>query len=124
MTQFSNNKKGYPLEERTAKFGESVILLCKGLRQDSINRNLIDQLVRSATGIGANYMEANGASSRTDFRNKIYICKKEAQETKHWLRMLSICVPEKKDELRNLWSEAQQLVMIFQKITSSLDFKK
>lgn len=39
--------------------------------------------------LGANYMEANGASSRRDFANKIYICKKEAQETKHWFRMLS-----------------------------------
>lgn len=120
MTQFSNK---YQLEERTARFGEAVILLCKGIRQDAINRNIIDQLIRSATGIGANYMEANGASSRTDFRNKIYICKKEAQETKHWLRMLSSCVPDKKNELRVLWQEAQELTMIFQKITNSLNRK-
>ena len=118
MTQFSNNK--YNLEERTAKFGEKVIIFCRSLKQDTISKPLVGQLVRSATSIGANYMEANGASSRTDFRNKIFICKKETQETKHWLRMLSVTELGRKDELRELWKEAQELTMIFQKITSTL----
>jgi len=118
MTQFSNNK--YNLEERTAKFGEKVIIFCRSLKQDTISKPLVGQLVRSATSIGANYMEANGASSKTDFRNKIFICKKEAQETKHWLRMLSVTELGRKDELRELWKEAQELTMIFQKITSTL----
>jgi four helix bundle protein len=65
-------------------------------------------------------MEANGASSKKDFTNKIFICKKESQETKHWLRMLAVCFPEVKEELKSLWQEAQELTMIFQKITSSL----
>lgn len=120
MTQFSNK---YNLEDRTAKFGEKIIVFCRLLNEDAITRPLINQLIRSATSIGANYMEANGASSKTDFRNKIYICKKEAQETKHWLRMLSVAVPDKKDELRELWQEAQELTMIFQKITSTLNEK-
>ena len=54
---------------------------------------------------------------------KIFICKKEAQETKHWLRMLARCISENKKEIRKLWQEAQELTMIFQKITSSLDKK-
>jgi four helix bundle protein len=66
---------------------------------DSILNPLVNQLVRSATSIGANYMEANGASSKKDFQNKIFIYKKEAQETKHWLRMISVCQEDKKDEL-------------------------
>ena len=45
--------------------------------------------------------------------------KKEAQETKHWLRMMSFCLPEKKDELRRLWQEAQEFTLIFGKILSS-----
>ena len=69
----STNK--YDLEERTAKFGEKVIELCKSLKQDSISTPIIRQFVRSSTSIGANYMEANGASSKKDFRNKIHICK-------------------------------------------------
>lgn len=110
----------YDLEERTAQFGESVIELCKGLKQDPITKPLINQLVRSSTSIGANYMEANGASSKKDFVNKIFICKKESQETKHWLRMLASCVAEEfQKDIRTLWRECQELTMIFQKIASS-----
>lgn len=113
--------KQYDLEERTAKFGEDIIDFCKTILQDAINKPIISQLIRSSTSIGANYMEANGASSRKDFRNKIFICKKEAQETKHWLRMLSKCLEnDKKPEIRKLWQEAQELTLIFGKIGSSL----
>lgn len=117
MTQFS---KKYDLEERTAKFGEEVITFCKTIKLDAINKSIIGQLVRSATSIGANYMEANGASSKKDFGNKIFLSKKEAQETKHWLRMLAVCLFERKLELRKLWNECQELTLIFQKITSSV----
>lgn len=117
MQQESNK---YNLEERTGKFGENIIGFCKSLKQDAVSNPIISQLVRSATSIGANYMEANGASSKKDFQNKIFICKKEAQETKHWLRMLSTCFPDKKEEMRTLWKEAQELTLIFQKITSTL----
>lgn len=120
MSQALQTKK-YDLAERTAKFGESIVGFCAGLERNSITNPLINQLVRSATSIGANYMEANGASSRKDFRNKIFICKKEAQETSHWLRMLKTAVPAKEAHLKPLMQEAHELTLIFQKITSSLD---
>lgn len=113
----TNNK--YDLEERTAKFGKAVIELCKKVKSNIIVNPIISQLIRSATSIGANYMEANGASSKKDFVNKIFICKKECQESKHWLRMLSVAVSECADESRLLWSEAQELTLIFQKIAST-----
>lgn len=118
MKQFS---KPYDLEERTAKFGEEVIGFCKSVKYDVIARPITSQLIRSSTSIGANYMEANGAFSRKDFKNKIFICKKETQETKHWLRMMATCIPEKKDEIKKLWQECQELTLIFQKISSSLN---
>ncbi|HSW47704.1 MAG TPA: four helix bundle protein [Candidatus Saccharimonadales bacterium] len=117
MNQIS---KTYDLEERTAKLGEAIILFCKSLRMDPILSPLVNQLVRSGTSVGANYMEANGASSRKDFQNKIFICKKEAQETKHWLRMIAIHSDDRKEEIRLLWKEVQELTLIFQKITGSL----
>ncbi|HEX7042782.1 MAG TPA: four helix bundle protein [Patescibacteria group bacterium] len=117
MTHFS---KEYDLEERTAKFGETIILFCKSLTQTPLSLPLITQLLRAATSIGANYMEANGASSKKDFANKTFICKKEAQESKHWLRMLAVMFPDKKEMIRSLWKEAQELTLIFQKITSSV----
>lgn len=113
----------YNLEDRTARFGEKIIDLCKSINQDAISRPLISQIVRSSTSIGANYMEANSASSNKDFKNKIYLCKKEAQESKHWLRMLARYKPEKKNEIRILWKEAHEIVLIFGKILSSLNKK-
>jgi|SRR3989338_2369169 len=114
------NSRVYDLEERTARFGENLILLCRKLKQDVVTRPLISQLIRSGTSIGANYMEANGASSKKDFINKIFICKKEAQETKHWLRMLTSCEGgDLNFELLKQWKECQELTLIFQKIVSS-----
>jgi len=115
-----DKNNNYNLEERTAKFGESVIGFCKSINQDAINRPLINQLIRSSTSIGANYMEANGASSKQDFKNKIFICKKESQETKHWLRMITTSNPEKTEETRKLWKECQELTLIFGKIVSTM----
>lgn len=120
MTNFKNN---YDLEERTAKFGEQVIEFCKNAKRDQIIMPILAQLVRSATSIGANYMEANGASSPKDFSNKIYISKKESQETKHWLRMLASYYPEDKVKLRYFWQEAQEFTLIFHKIVSTIKIK-
>jgi|SRR3989338_7780405 len=108
----------YDLEERAAKFGESIILFIKILPYNDINRPLINQLIRSATSMGANYMEANQASSNKDFKNKIRICQKEANETKHWLRMVASANGEEiKAECRKLWQEAHELTLIFAAIS-------
>jgi len=64
-------------------------------------------------------MEANQASSRKDFKNKIRICQKEANETKHWLRMIAKAIPEKNNACRKLWTESHELTLIFAKISSS-----
>jgi len=114
----------YDLEERTSRFGENVIGLCTSLQQNAINRPIIGQLVRSATSVGANYREANNACSRKDFRNKIFICKKECEESKHWFRMLLKCHPDKNEQIKDLQKEAQELTMIFQKILTSLQKPK
>jgi four helix bundle protein len=119
----NQNKNKYDLGIRTAKFGEDVIVLCKKIRPDNINKPIINQFIRSGTSIGANYCEANNASSKKDFKNKIFICKKEAQETKYWLQMLTKCNPESSGDTRKLWKECQELTMIFQKIISTLNSK-
>lgn len=114
----------YDLEERTTTFGETVVSFCKMLKQDAVSRSLIEQLVRSATSIGANYREANGASSKKDFRNKIHTCKKESKESQHWIRILAKCFPEQKGRLRLLWKETHELVLIFSKISHTLSLSK
>ena len=95
----------YDLEDRTKIFSKNIIKLLKTIKPNYLNRSLITQLIRSATSVGANYCEANNASSKKDFRNKIYICKKEIQETKYWIVMIVETNPEIKKELRPLWQE-------------------
>lgn len=85
----SKTEKQFNLEQRTATFSKDIISFCRIINKDAINNPIISQLVRSATSIGANYYEANGASSKKDFKNKIYICKKEARETKYWLQIIA-----------------------------------
>ncbi len=111
----------YDLEERCAKFGEDIIVFLKTVPEDTINTPLIRQVLKSSTSVGANYMEANHASSKKDFRNKIKIALKEVNETKHWIRMLSKANPKKKAECRTLWSETQEIVMIFAKIAKKCE---
>ncbi len=114
-------KTKYDLEDRTAKFSIAVIYFAKNLTKDIINKPIIYQLVKSATSIGANYFEANGASSKRDFKNKIYICKKEARETKYWLDLIVKINPENKLKCRELREEAQELTLIFSKIILTIE---
>src|SRR3989344_4147243 len=98
----STSTKKYTFKGRTARFGEHIIKFAMSLPNNPINRSLIQQLVRSGTSIGANYMEADGAESKRDFNHKIGICKKEAKETMYWLRILAKANPGKVDASRKL----------------------
>lgn len=106
------NKK-YDLEERTAKFGEDVIDFVKDIQKIEIAKSIANQLIRSATSIGANYCEADCAETKKDFEHKLGICNKEAKETQHWLRMLARVIPEKAAKARLLWKEVHELHLIF-----------
>src|SRR3954469_16759854 len=77
----------YDLEARTALFGEAGMEFCLGLGTGGVISPLVSQLVCSGTSIGANYCEAEDAESKKDFRHKIGISRKEAGETKYWLRI-------------------------------------
>lgn len=110
----------YDLEERTAHFGENVIQFCREIHRSPITDPLITQLVKAATSVGANYCEADDAESKLDFKHKIGICKKEARESKHFIRMLVIAAPEMKEKARPLWQEAKELNLIFNAIYKKL----
>jgi len=109
------------LADRFLTFAKSTVVFCKSLETDTVTRPLVSQLVRSATSIGANYMEAQNAISRNDFRAKIYICKKESQETIYWLTLLEPLLTKTKiSELQTLQQEATEIVKIIQTITNKL----
>lgn len=105
----------YDLEERTARFGEAVIDFAKTIPQGPVTNRLIDQLVSCGTSVGANYCEADDAVSRKEFFLRVGTCRKEARETKHFLRMVVRAVPDLKSVARELWQEAREL-FIFSKI--------
>src|SRR6266705_171823 len=109
----------YDLEERTARFGEAVIDFAKAIQQDAVTNRLISQLVGAATSVGANYVEADDAVSKKEFLKSIGTCRKEARETKHFLRMTVRAVPELKPRARILCTEAKELHLIFSKIWRS-----
>lgn len=121
MTNFKNPK--YDLEERTAKFGENIIKFSRKVPIDKVTERIVPQLVGSGTSVGANYCEADDAESGKDFKHKIGICKKEARETKHWLRIIVVAVPELKEEARILWQEAKELHLIFNSISRKINAK-
>jgi four helix bundle protein len=106
----------YDLEERTARFGEALIDFAKTVPQNPVTNRLISQLVGAGTSIGANYCEADDAVSRKEFFLRIGTCRKEARETKHFLRMIVRAVPNLKPAARELWREARELHLIFAKI--------
>jgi four helix bundle protein len=103
----------YDLEERTARFGEAVISFAKRVPLNEVTRPLIGQLVRAAASVGANYVEADDSDSKKDFRFKVGLCRREAKESKHWLRMIVAADPALKESARPLWQEAKELNLIF-----------
>jgi four helix bundle protein len=120
----AGEKKVFDLAERTARFGEEVIRFCKAVPHNTVTEPLIRQLVKSGTSVGANYCEADDAVSGKEFRQKIGTCKKEARETKFWLRMISAAETDFAEKARPLWQEAKELHLIFASIFRKLSTKK
>jgi four helix bundle protein len=103
----------FDLEERTARFGEAIIRFAKRIPRGPTNDRLIDQIVGCGTSLGANYCEANEGVSKKDFRCIIGRCRKEAKETKFFLRMIAAAEPTLAPEARELFREAKELHLIF-----------
>ena len=114
--QRAGNGKPYDLEDRTALFGETVIDFLKKVPVNPITKRLIDQLSGAGTSVGANYCEADDAPSKKAFRNSISTCKREARESKFFIRMIARAVPELSDDAKPVWQEARELHLIFCKI--------
>jgi len=123
MTNGGCQRSNFDLEERTAKFGEAVIAFAKTVPVTNVTSPLIPQLVRAGTSVGANYVEADDADSRKDFRFKIGLCRREAREAKHWLRMIVAAEMRLGGVVRTLWKEANELNLIFGAIRRKMEQK-
>lgn len=109
-------KLKFDLEDRTLIFSKKIIDLVRLLPKDLINRELISQIMRSATSVGANYREANDALGKKDFFMRMKICRKEAKETKYWLELIAYSNPQLKEEVKPLINECVEIIKIFSAI--------
>jgi four helix bundle protein len=113
MTE-TRNSKNYDLEERTLTFAKRVRLFVKKLPKTIANIEDAKQLVKASGSVGNNYIEANQALSKKDFIMRIKICRKEAKESRYWLRLVDL---HKEIELENdrkgLEREATELMNTF-----------
>jgi four helix bundle protein len=115
----ANPKKKFDLADRTFTFGVNIVNFSKKLPQDHLNRPMINQLIRSGTSIGANYAEADEANSKKDFINKIVIAKKEAKETRYWLKLIATTIAQSNPTALLLFREAEELTLIFSAIVKN-----
>ncbi|MFK7910470.1 MAG: four helix bundle protein [Akkermansiaceae bacterium] len=109
----TNANKEYDLEDRTLEFALSVRQMMKTLNRSITNQEDGKQLVRSSGSVGANYIEANEAISKKDFKFRIKLCRKEAKESRYWLRLLLDGNQEKSETITPLTKEAEELTKIF-----------
>ena len=107
-----NSNKFYDLEERTFKFAQDVIKYVRALPKTMSNIEIGKQLIRSGCSVGSNYIEANEALGKKDFFMRIRICKKEAKETRYWLRLNEPNENQLKEKDR-LIQETNELMKIY-----------
>lgn len=108
-------EKTMQVQEEMIQLSVDVINMCQKL---SLPSSVVSQVTRSVTSIGANFTEAQDASSKKDFVNKIYIAKKEAAETIYWLAIIAKLSNDNK-EIVQLSDRVQKFVMMLQKIINT-----
>ena len=112
MSQTSNPQ--YDLEERTFVFAQKARRFAKEIARTITNIEDGKQLIRASGSVGANYIEANEALSKKDFKHRIKICKKEAKESRYWLKLIDIGNDKWIEQNRkSLIKEATELMKIF-----------
>jgi four helix bundle protein len=118
MTERQNSKQ-YDLEERTLRFAQRVREFVKKLPKTLANIEDSKQLVNASGSVGANYIEANEALSKKDFAMRAKICRKEAKESRYWLRLVDTGGNrELEQERKSLENEASELTHIFGSIVT------
>ncbi|MGD0088775.1 MAG: four helix bundle protein [Planctomycetota bacterium] len=106
-------RQPYDLEERTFLFAKRVRALARNLPRTLCNIEDAKQLLRSSGSVGANYIEANESLGSKDFIMHLKISRKEAKESRYWLRLLYIeAAPELDAERNALIQEATEIMRI------------
>ena len=117
-------KKDRDLEERTFNFAVEVIKFLRKIGYSKENDVIKYQLAKSATSIGANYEESQGAYSKDDFKYKLSICFRESKESNYWLRIVKAADIYKGKDLECLLEESCELKKIFASIMKKIHYRK
>jgi four helix bundle protein len=117
-----NNTKKYVLRERLSQFSKETLAACRLIPNTPEYENVRRQLSRSATSIGANFEEADGALTKKDFINKVGIARKEAKETLYWFDVLLDQFNDNKRFL-SLAQETTEIIKILSSILINLGLK-
>ena len=118
MTEIPNSKPKYDLEERSARFAERCRDYVKELPKTTANFEYGKQLIRSSGSQAANYIEANEADTKKEFRYRIRVCRKETKESCLWLR-LAEPAPDRTQDKQALLQEGTELRSIYTSIYES-----
>ena len=113
MTNNKLQKRKFDLEGRTLRFAKSCIDLCRLLEGDAVNAEIVDQLMRAAGSVGANYREANESATKKEFYHRVGIARRESKESKYWLTLLAHANRGLSGKIEPLCDEALQLTRIF-----------
>ncbi|MFH1460538.1 MAG: four helix bundle protein [Candidatus Omnitrophota bacterium] len=105
--------------DRSYKFALEIIKLVNFLPKSTSGTVIGNQIMKSGTSIGANVEEAQGSASKKDFTNKMAISKKEARETRYWLRLIKDSGILKENELENLLKEIDEILKILTAIVKT-----
>jgi len=106
--------KEYDLEERTYLFAKRIRAFVRSVPRSPENIEDVKQLVRASGSIGANYIEANGALGKRDFTMRLRISRKEAKESRLFLRLIDAGEERSiRQEQESLIREAEELKNIF-----------
>ena len=110
----NGNLKKYDLEDRTLAFANKVRGFVRTLRKTTANIEDGKQLIRASGSVGSNYIEANESLGKKDFLMRIKICRKEAKESRYWLKLVDAdSKAELEKERKELEREATELMNIF-----------
>ena len=116
----NKNKKIFDIRERTLQFGIRIVKISMDIPTNAIFSTIRSQIIKSGTSIGANFAEGDGAKTKRDFVNKLVIARKEAKETKYWLRLLNE-LNVAKLKLDDDIDEVQQIINIISAIINKIE---
>src|SRR5574338_231958 len=114
--ELEEGEKPYNIRHRCYYFSKEVVLFVKECKYEKVYSSLFDQLIRSATSIGANIVEGKAGSTKKDWKKFLIIALKSANEAKYWLCLIRDTIEVDKNKIADLLKEANAISNIIAKI--------